>query len=737
MSVALTIDVAEHASFEELWRQSDLARRTAGLTPGQTLRTQAQVRDDRLSARLAALPRLLAPGADGAPPELALGRKLGEGGMGVVRVARQMALGREVAVKSLRPQVRSDDARRRMLAEAMVAGQLEHPDILPIYALGQDEAGAPLLVMKRVDGVSWHDVLGQPDHPLLEGAEPLAWHLEVLMRVCRAVHFAHARGILHRDLKTDNVMIGRYGEVYVLDWGLAVTTTDDGSGSISLASAANEVVGTPAAMAPEMVTGKGSLLGPHTDVFLLGAMLHEIVTGRPRHSGADIHAVLWAAFVCTPATYGGDVPAELAEVARTACAREPGDRHASADDLRRAIATFLEHRASMRLLQSAQGHSTTHAEAIFLGREALAVEVAAAYRAAEDQRRAAPSETEAMEGALRSDAVEAAIVAVARTFDASRLALQESVRAWPGNEAAHRAEHALLLAHAWWLLDLHDVAAAESLALELERLCAARAEAGATSGATAEQALVREELQQLRPKLAEVRATAQSHVQLQQRRRDDADPTIGARTRAFLSLVLGMSWTIIPIGAEIARTRLGWRLQPWMLVASGVGFLLAIVAAATWARESMLRSRLNRDVLAATAVCAMAVTFGRSIGIGIGLGVDAIVALDLYTFGLTMALIVAMAWPRLWLTAPIYFVGAAVATLRPELSLWSEGLSNFGALLLAAFLWRPRDYERFTAIRVASIDVGRLGSRHRRRLPQCDPDEPGDAAATDGAIKAP
>ena len=498
MSAVLTIDVADRSSFEEHWRQSELAQRTAGLTPGQTLRTQTQGRDDRLAARLAALPRLLAPGADGAPPELALGRKLGEGGMGVVRVARQMALGREVAVKTLRPQMRSDDAQRRMLAEAMVAGQLEHPDILPIYALGQDEAGAPLLVMKRVDGVSWRDVLDDDDHPLLEGAESLAWHLDVLMRVCRAVHYAHARGILHRDLKTDNVMIGRYGEVYVLDWGLAVAMQDDGSGAIPLASAANDVVGTPSAMAPEMVSAKGSLLGPHTDVFLLGAMLNEILTGRPRHTGGELHVVLWAAFVCAPATYGGDVPAELAEVARTACAREPAERYESADALRRAIATFLEHRVSMRLLQSAQGHSSAHTESIFRGRATLAVEVAAAHAAAVEQRRAAPSEAEAIDGALRSDAVEAVIMGAERAFAATRLALQESVRAWPGNEAAHRAEHALLLAHAWWLLDQHDVAGADAMALELAQLCDQRA---ASSGAAAERAHIAEELRMLRPKI--------------------------------------------------------------------------------------------------------------------------------------------------------------------------------------------------------------------------------------------
>ena len=132
----------------------------------------------------------------------------------------------------------------------------------------------------------------------------------------------------------------------------------------------------------------------------------------------------------------------------------------------------------------------------------------------------------------------------------------------------------------------------------------------------------------------------------------------------------------------------------------------------------MLRSRLNRDVLAATGVCAMAVTFGRIISIGLGLGFDAMIAVDLYTFGLTMALIVAMAWPRLWLTAPVYFVAAAVATLRPEFALWSEGLANFVAMLLAAFLWRPRDYERHAAIRVAGLRVGQLlHGRHSVKAP--------------------
>src|SRR5204863_2462534 len=136
--------------------------------------------------------------------------RLGEGGMGTVDRALQRSLGREVAIKRVRDRRAGDGAVRALLAEARVAGSLEHPNVVPIHALGRDAGGDPALVMKRVEGVSWSALIHDPAHPRWSDLprDRLRWHLETLMQVCNAIELAHSRGIIHRDLKPNNVMIG-------------------------------------------------------------------------------------------------------------------------------------------------------------------------------------------------------------------------------------------------------------------------------------------------------------------------------------------------------------------------------------------------------------------------------------------------------------------------------------------------------------------------------------------------
>ncbi|MBM4362816.1 MAG: serine/threonine protein kinase, partial [Deltaproteobacteria bacterium] len=203
---------------------------------------------------------------------LRLERTLGEGGMGVVRLATQASMGRAVAVKTLRPGAADDLAALRLLREAWVAGQLEHPNVLPVYDVTLDEHGTPQVVMKRIDGVDLATLLADPA-ALREraGGDPTAFHLRVLMQVASALHFAHDRGILHRDVKPENVMLGRFDEVYVVDWGIAVSLRDDQDPRLPRVAEATDLAGTPAYLAPEMLEGDPSRLGPWTDVYLLGA----------------------------------------------------------------------------------------------------------------------------------------------------------------------------------------------------------------------------------------------------------------------------------------------------------------------------------------------------------------------------------------------------------------------------------------------------------------------------------
>ncbi len=280
--------------------------------------------------------------------ELELGATLGQGGMGLVRSATQRPIGRSVAVKTLRADRFDDASAVLLLQEAIITGRLEHPNVVPIYGVGQNEEGAPIIVMKRIEGNSWAEYLGDPSTaPGYEGEDGLVWNLQVLMGVCRALTFAHDRGIVHRDIKPDNVMIGEFGEVYLVDWGIAVTTEPDGF--LPSAADVNTPAGTPGFMSPEMAAGQGASIGPATDVYLLGAMLHFLVTGETPHSGGSLYEVMLNAYKSEPKTYAADVPEELASICVRAMAWAPEDRFESASAFRESLRDYLNHRDSVSI----------------------------------------------------------------------------------------------------------------------------------------------------------------------------------------------------------------------------------------------------------------------------------------------------------------------------------------------------------------------------------------------------
>jgi serine/threonine-protein kinase len=232
---------------------------------------------------------------------------------------------------------------RALLHEGAITGQLEHPAIVPIHALGVDEGGRPAMVMKRVDGIAWADLLRDPAHPGWEGwqgspVDRLPGHLEILVQVCNALHFAHSRGVVHRDVKPENVLIGRFGDVYLADWGIALRLAD---------AAAAGLCGTPGFIAPEMVLG--GTVDARTDVYLLGATLHLVLTGRLRHEGQTAMAALGAAIASAAFEYGGEVPAELGALCNRACHADPRQRPQSAQVFRDALSAYARHRDSAAL----------------------------------------------------------------------------------------------------------------------------------------------------------------------------------------------------------------------------------------------------------------------------------------------------------------------------------------------------------------------------------------------------
>jgi serine/threonine-protein kinase len=228
--------------------------------------------------------------ADGgaAPPAFAgryeLGAEVGRGGMGVVLRALDPVLGRELAVKILLPEhVGRPVLERRFLAEARIAARLQHPGVPPVHEVGRLPDGRPYIAMRLVRGRTLAELLAGRAGP----AAGLDRLFHVFEQVCQTVAYAHSRGVVHRDLKPANVMVGEFGEVQVMDWGLAKVVGNEGGGPPPYDAGDAErtrpgvVVGTPAYMAPEQARGEVESVDARCDVFGLGAILCAILTGRP------------------------------------------------------------------------------------------------------------------------------------------------------------------------------------------------------------------------------------------------------------------------------------------------------------------------------------------------------------------------------------------------------------------------------------------------------------------------
>jgi len=262
--------------------------------------------------------------------------------MGVVRLAEQRSVGRKVAVKSVREAYRSSDAGLRLLREAWVTGALEHPNVVPIYDMGVNAEGDPLVVLRRVEGETWASLIEEPARleRIAGRTDKLEWHLRTLVQVCHAVDFSHERGIVHRDIKPSNVMIGRHGEVYLLDWGLATSLRPDPSGRLPVVERVDGA-GTLAYMAPEMLGGKGASIGVASDVYLLGATLYEILLGEPPHLADGTFDGAVSSIVASPPEVSASVPPMMAAVCEKAMQLRPADRYPSAAAFRDAVTEIL------------------------------------------------------------------------------------------------------------------------------------------------------------------------------------------------------------------------------------------------------------------------------------------------------------------------------------------------------------------------------------------------------------
>jgi serine/threonine-protein kinase len=266
-------------------------------------------------------------------------------------------------MKVLAPRLANDvRARLRFVNEAQITGQLDHPNIVPVHALGTHTSGALYFTMKLVEGVT----LAEKLHPHRDRPRQPDWiaeYLEVFVKACDAVAFAHSRGVLHRDLKPDNVIVGSFGQVYLMDWGVARLL----EGPCSVRAAAHEdldrdgmLIGTIDYMAPEQARGETSMLDERSDIYSMGALLYYILSGRSPYEHIDRRLRLGAVqrgevqpldAIATSAS----LPLRLRAIATRALAPNPSDRYASVTDMKNDVLQYARGTPSLPRRTFAKG----------------------------------------------------------------------------------------------------------------------------------------------------------------------------------------------------------------------------------------------------------------------------------------------------------------------------------------------------------------------------------------------
>jgi serine/threonine protein kinase len=313
-----------------------------GGTPGEPVSAQSSV---DLAEAVRADPHL----SPAAQPDFVLRERLARGGQGEVWRALQPSLDREIAVKILG----SESDAVGFLQEAYTSAELDHPNIAPVYEMGTSTIGGRerrFLAMKLVRGAPWHELLARDrSNGKLTRDGYLAKHLNVLVSVCNAVAYAHSKRIIHRDLKPRQVIVGDYGEVYLLDWGLALCLRRrapnvggaDAMPKFRLRNGASNRAGTPAYMAPEQTISSSAELGFRTDIYLLGAILFEIVAGSPPHAAETASLAYKRACENWIHPLPDDCPPELRAIIQRSLDEEPGRRFGTVNKFRASLEDYL------------------------------------------------------------------------------------------------------------------------------------------------------------------------------------------------------------------------------------------------------------------------------------------------------------------------------------------------------------------------------------------------------------
>ena len=578
-------------------------------------------------------------GADDLPPDregkrvsdLTLRALIGEGGMGAVYLAHQRSLGREVAVKCLRAEVRHPRAIEALLREAKIGGALEHPNIVPVHALGQDEQGGPVLVMKRIEGTPWRELLDRADHaawsPLdAQYDDRRVAHLQILVQVCNALDFAHSRGVIHRDIKPDNVMIGGFGEVYLLDWGVAIQKiVDEGD----TAPRPLHVLGTPYYMAPEMVPGDERAVDERTDVYLLGATLHEILTGTYRHEGTTVEDVLLAAAVSAPVTYGTDVPTELAALCNESTQRERANRPPTVAAFRLSVTEYLRHRGSVALTNTAD---------------------------------AAMARLHAIPGVTSLDAAALTSGDAHQQMSEARFGYLQALREWPGNERARAGLEA-------------------SLAVMVDREIAQR-NPDAALALLKEMASPPASLRERADALATEIAVQRERDQLAQREAKEMDSSVSSRARiAVMAASLGVS-IYLAVDSMRSEIRMGHPIPMSDVLSIDGVMLAAMLIGIVLARKSLFANRISRQ-MTWLGLGAMGMSFASDALVWIDHGTSRTAGMHaLLILSASIGIGALLLLPGLWIAAAVLLASAVLSAIFPVLTSAMVTIATAGTLIV-------------------------------------------------------
>ena len=493
--------------------------------------------------------------------------------------------------------------------------------------------------MKRIEGVPWSDCIADPSKlpGLGAGEDALAGHLRILDQVCNAVAFAHSKRIVHRDLKPANVMIGAFGEVYVLDWGLALCLDPAGAGGrFPTAHGQVGIAGTPCYMAPEMTLEDPGAIDERTDVYLLGAVLHQVVTGKPRHLGSNLREVLSSVCRSRPYDYGPEVPPELADIMNRATDQDPARRFPSAEALRNALREFAGHRASLELTREAS--------------ERLEPLVA-----------------------LLSGPIGGSPGLAHDLFGECRFGFQQALRLWPDNRDARRGLTRALLAMLELEIRRENLPAAAALLGELQ------GDAGELGGKVGELA---SRLRRAQREIAALRELQHQH-----------DLRKGSRSRSYAAMVFAAASLVnLCLYYLDATGVVAWSARLYLAHGIGMLALVGVVLLAFW--SGLTQNQANRQVLYTLVGAGVIAMLFRGLVVATGQPLRVSFGLEYLFWGLGMCVISMFAERRLVIAGLFLFAGAIAGALWPVGVLLTSFLATAAAMSWTAYVWWPRPDSR-------------------------------------------